>query len=140
LRFLDRILGCLPPKLEDIIDIAGSNAQKQLSLINSILSLSQLEQGAVPLVLRVSKERAGRLLLPGPQLLPLLREAAPVGECLREELLAPVAHRHVVFTIPRLLGLSRPLTPPGHLGSRPGQPPPAADHTPIGKRLRPISA
>jgi PAS domain S-box-containing protein len=39
----------LKPELREMIDIARSNAQRQLSLIDSILSLNQLEQGAVPL-------------------------------------------------------------------------------------------
>jgi PAS domain S-box-containing protein len=39
----------LKPEARDMIDIARSNAQRQLGLVDSILSLNQLEQGAVPL-------------------------------------------------------------------------------------------
>jgi hypothetical protein len=52
----------------------------------------------------VPEERARRLLLPEPQLLPLVQLLW--AEWLREEVLLPVAHRHMGLTIPRLL---RPL-------------------------------
>jgi len=44
-----RVAQTLTPTLRDMTEIARSNARRQLGLIDSILSLSQLEQGAVPL-------------------------------------------------------------------------------------------
>ena len=60
------------------------------------------------MVRRVPPQRPGRLLLPGPQLLPSCEKKKQLlwAEWLREDALASVAHRHLVLTIPRLL---RPL-------------------------------